>query len=445
MFINGMIRLLIVMSLTIGVFHSTVAYALTDNFESGSLEDNWINAGSRFWSVSSATSVDPIQGNFAAVTRTQAGENTVAVLQSATDTRGGTVTFFARTESQSSLNELVFSIDGVVQTSISGTTPWTRYQFQLTPGAHILSWVYEGDSFFSDGAAFVDNISGPQQNLAIFNNVSEGENCAIAESSLTVSDFLGPIEGLTRSNFRVFVNDERRTDFDLEFVGNGNALNTALVMDYSGSLSRIDENNAESAAAQFVNQMDSNDRSTIIKFASRVERTQALTANRSALIQAAFREPDVGSLTAFYDGVLRGIQDIDETTGDRVVIAYTDGFENNSFASLQQIITSAVNNDVRVFTVGLGSFIDEDELRLIASSTGGQFVQVEQSASLASLYQTLRSEAGSGQYEISLESFPNAEIRIEVTTSGRTATVTREFRGCPVLPPIYEVIFDDEE
>ena len=233
------------------------------------------------------------------------------------------LSFYARTNSDSSLNDLDFSIDGEVVLTIDRTTPWTRYEFDLTPGPHTLSWVYDAGSSVFDGAAFIDDIRGPDQNLGIFGSVSNGETCLIAENSVIVSDNLGLINGLTESNFRVFVDGELRTDFSLSLIGNGNRLNTALVMDYSGSLSSTDEANAESAAAQFISLMDGNDSTSIVKFASEVEQTQALTSSRNALLSAAFRDPNTGVLTAFYDGVVLGVRNLNSTTGNRVVIAYT--------------------------------------------------------------------------------------------------------------------------
>jgi len=446
MLLKKIVHILLLIASALGVvLNSGISHALNDNFESGSFQSNWVNTGDRVWSVRSSDFVDAVEGSFAAVTTRQGGDDTLAILESTTNTNGGILSFFARTESRSSLNELEFSIDGEVVLTVDQTTPWTRYQFNLTPGPHTLSWVYDAGSSFFDGAAFIDNIRGPQQNIGIFNSVSEGETCRVAENSITVSDNFGRIDGLTDANFRVFVNGELTTDFELSFLGNGSPLNTAIVMDYSGSLSSTDEANAESAAAQFINLMDGNDRSSIVKFASTVEQTQALTSSRNALLSAAFQEPDVGGLTAFYDAVLRGVGNLTTTTGNRVVIAYTDGFENRSNATLQQMINTAINNDTRVFTVGLGGNIDEEELRFIASSTGGLFALVENSSDLVSLYQTLRSDAGEGQYMISLEAFLNSEIRIDVVVGGRTATITTLFTGCPVLAPIYEILLEEEE
>lgn len=171
--------------------------------------------------------------------------------------------------------------------------------------------------------------------------------------------------------------------------GSGQAVSTSLVLDYSGSMSS-DIGNLETAATTFVNNMQAADRGEIIKFGTNVVREQSYTADKGLLQTAITRTTTAGGVTALYDATYMGITDTARETGQRAVIAFTDGYENNSsiITSQQALINAARANGVAIFTVGLGG-ADTTGLQAIASQTGGFFYNAPNSAQLSTIYQQI--------------------------------------------------------
>jgi hypothetical protein len=168
--------------------------------------------------------------------------------------------------------------------------------------------------------------------------------------------------------------------------GSGQAISSSLVLDYSGSMSS-DIANLETAAGTFVNNMQAADRGEIIKFGTTVVREQIYTADKTALHTAITRATSASGVTSLYDATYMGITDTARETGQRAVIAFTDGYENNStiITSQTALINAAKANGVPIFTVGLGS-ADSTGLQAIASQTGGFYYSAPTSAQLAAIY-----------------------------------------------------------
>jgi hypothetical protein len=72
----------------------------------------------------------------------------------------GSISFFRRTDTESSFDFLRFSIDGTQVGSWSGVVAYSQVSFPLTAGTHTLSWSYTKDGSVSTAAdaVYVDNI-----------------------------------------------------------------------------------------------------------------------------------------------------------------------------------------------------------------------------------------------------------------------------------------------
>lgn len=169
--------------------------------------------------------------------------------------------------------------------------------------------------------------------------------------------------------------------------GSGQSISTSLVLDYSGSMSG-DIANLETAATAFVNNMQSNDRGEIIKFGDVPVVEQVFTADKNALRTAITRTTSAGGVTAFWDATYQGLQDTQPEGGQKAVIAFTDGYENNSIhiTSQAQLIQEARTRGIPIFTIGLGS-ADQTGLQAIASQTNGRYYLAPDSSQLALIYQ----------------------------------------------------------
>jgi VWFA-related protein len=199
---------------------------------------------------------------------------------------------------------------------------------------------------------------------------------------------------LAAGNFRVTYNNSVIPSGSLRLStasGAGQSISSSLVLDYSGSMSG-DITNLESAATTFVNNMQSADRGDIIKFDTSIVVMQAFTADKNALRTAIADDTTYtfGGSTALYDAIWQGVQDASSETGQRAVVAFTDGGENSStiVTSESDLISRAKSRGVPVYTIGLGS-ADAITLQDIAQQTNGRFYLAPDSAQLAAIYQQI--------------------------------------------------------
>ena len=193
---------------------------------------------------------------------------------------------------------------------------------------------------------------------------------------------------------------------DFDFVANKSSLSVAIVMDYSRSIVSIDGavSNMENAAKAFVQQMNGDDEAEIIKYSGTVEVTQEFTSDLSLLIAAIEYDPQFPGGTALYDAVEYATDRIKERNKDRkAIIVLTDGQENSSLASLEEIIDQAKTNFIPVYTVGFGD-ADPIVLQELADETGGSYSESEASDNLIGIYTRLADLLFKNQYILSYDS-----------------------------------------
>jgi len=207
--------------------------------------------------------------------------------------------------------------------------------------------------------------------------------------------------------------------------GSGQSISSSLVLDYSGSMGSQDIVDMESAAEIFVNNMQAADRGEIIKFGSYVYREQAYTSTKSLLISAITGSTSASGSTALYDGIYMGLTDTALESGQRAVVAFTDGYENASTHTQSDIVGYAQSNGIPIYTIGLG-YADTASLQTIATQTNGQYYEAPDSTQLAAIYQQI-ARIFTNTMIISWPSFvyqSGAMVSITVTYSCSTGTYT---------------------
>jgi VWFA-related protein len=216
---------------------------------------------------------------------------------------------------------------------------------------------------------------------------------------LSVTDQDGtPLENFKRGNFEVSEVTTTKTydvdlgDITLSTVGqSGQPVATAMVMDYSGSMSGQPSTDMETAVKTFIGLMQTQDKAEIIKFSDYAEVVQSFTSNKSSLTAAVDGSwPGAGGMTALCDGIWQGVTDAGSVSGMRAVIAFTDGKENSSSYSHMwpYLIPYAQSNHVAIYTVGLGD-CDSLILKDACTSTGGRFFYAPTSQGLQQIYQLI--------------------------------------------------------
>ncbi len=166
------------------------------------------------------------------------------------------------------------------------------------------------------------------------------------------------------------------------------SLHAALTIDCSDSMNWNDEQDEDGdcyrklAATGFIDQMDENDMSSLIFFHEDAILIQALTGDKTTLKDALNRMFSNGYTN--YDSALEAAYDSldisNNADSENIIIFISDGVptDNNGVATDFDVysntyIQSAIENDVRIYTVGLTESADQTVLKDIADITGGEY------------------------------------------------------------------------
>jgi VWFA-related protein len=179
---------------------------------------------------------------------------------------------------------------------------------------------------------------------------------------------------------------------------------SVLVLDTSGSMKNA-LNDAQRAAATFIDNTRADDEVLIIDFSDKVKVAQGFTTDKQAL-RNAVRGTRARGNTALYDAIFEATQSFGGKKGRKVIIVLTDGKDDDgtnhplSQKKVEQAIAAANEVNVPVFTIGLGASVDETVLMKTAEQTGGRFFLSPASTDLENLYREIGAQL-EGQYVVS--------------------------------------------
>ena len=303
---------------------------------------------------------------------------------------------------------------------------------------HQTGWKYTGPAYYN-ADYFGDMLLGPpdtHDSIQVTINQIDDTGFPTINSYVSVLDKTGnSIIGLDETNFLVKEDGVRELPITVTPYGGAQKVNVAMAMDYSGSMSNQAIADMETAAHTFVNLMETNDEGAIFKFSSYVQKMIGFTSDKNALhnaINASF--PGAGQGTALYDAIYNAVTEAIGQSGRKAVLALTDGKDNQSIRTINQIIAYANQFNTPVFTIGLGASIDEYVLKKIANETGGEYYAAPTSSDLDEIYKKI-SEYLRNQYLVTYTTHnPRRDgtwrnVYIEVTYLNAVGSDTAGYRA----------------
>ncbi len=153
---------------------------------------------------------------------------------------------------------------------------------------------------------------------------------------------------------------------------NGNqGVSFNICADKSGSMDN-DMDTMKNAMNEFVDAMDtdSGDRAELISFDSYIMYMCTYTTDKT-LLKNGINNMVADGGTAFYDALYEATMNAGNQKGARCVIAFTDGDDNESTHSAQEVIDYANSLNVPIFIIGTTNY--GGTYQTIAESTGGWF------------------------------------------------------------------------
>lgn len=168
-------------------------------------------------------------------------------------------------------------------------------------------------------------------------------------------------------------------DFQIVEYSKNDSLTNAIsvVLDHSGSMGDDRAKILQKGTINFVNSKDIADALALIKFDQSIRIESLLKKNKEELLKY-FKINGLygmGGGTALVDAISAGISTIKDTRNfdQKSVIVFTDGNENSSLVTKREMILRALENKVKINTIGYGDYISEDYLKAIADYTGGSY------------------------------------------------------------------------
>jgi len=178
--------------------------------------------------------------------------------------------------------------------------------------------------------------------------------------------------------------------------GETGPLTTILVMDISGSMNNGGKlEAAKTAARAYVAQMRPDDRAGLITFNTQVTYAQPITSDHATL-DLAIDNLEASDDTAMYDALAKAADVLQAESGRKAIIVLTDGLDNRSQVTAEDVISAVGPGGLSISTIGLGDpaelgtnfGVDEAALNSLAERAGGVFGYAQDAASLQSLYET---------------------------------------------------------
>ncbi len=259
-----------------------------------------------------------------------------------------------------------------------------------------------------------------------------------------------PVWNLKKSNLLLTENNIAQTIDSVDLLSKNQIINISIILDHSGSMQQSDDlfdtlkypemskyifdgfiyttedfkfpegyiapiDHAKSAISSFNKSFDSKkDLINLIGFSSRVDFDFPFT-NDFVEIDSVLSLMQADSMTAFYDALIKGIQNVEQTEGLKSIVALTDGLNNHSTSTFEDVLESATRKDIPIYVIGIGS-VNIDTLTMLANLTGGHFYHTTNPESLSNVYELI-SRTIQSVYELNYNSsnLSNIDSLIEIS------------------------------
>jgi VWFA-related protein len=197
------------------------------------------------------------------------------------------------------------------------------------------------------------------------------------------------VPGLPRAAFRVFEDD--RPQILASFVSQNVPLELVAALDVSLSMTPSMED-LKGAARVFLSSLPPEGQVTLIAFNDNIFTLARRTTSPEVRLRAVDRLAPWGG-TALYDVVIRGMNQLEQQTGRRAFVLFSDGEDQSSRSTEEAAIARVEASDAMIYAVGLGRAssvrVFRQLLERLASVSGGRSLFPERSDELQGAFATI--------------------------------------------------------
>jgi len=242
------------------------------------------------------------------------------------------------------------------------------------------------------------------------------------------------VPDLEREDFTVL--DNGKPQEIVFFQNDVQPFTVVVTLDFSFSMN----NNLDllrAAAEQFFLRMLPADKGQVGAFSDKIQFSGHFTNDRDDLI-LALKDLQYGNPTRLYDAIDTSIDLLDDASGRKVVLVFTDGDDTASRRSFGDVLTKARDKEVMVYAIGLQSeFFNgarvtrsrpASALRKLADETGGGYFELKKTAELAPTFTRVMQELHS-LYALGFSptNLDGKEHKLEVRVKSGTTRARRTY------------------
>jgi hypothetical protein len=256
---------------------------------------------------------------------------------------------------------------------------------------------------------------------------------------------------------RIYENGVFRTLQSMTCPSQTEAVSVALALDRSASVAGTTILRIKEGAWRFVELFQQHgtgqDEGAIFSFGSDVTMHTGMTSDWAELADAINNVYPYG-LTAMYDAIIDALNEVHNNGSNalKAVVVLTDGDDNNSTATLSEVISRAQQLGIPVYCVGI-SYVEMkepmDRLRQIADMTGGVFIEVNHPDDIVPAFNSMMSMLTNGgndcimTYTSECPDGTARELKVIAEACGLSDTAVVHFKA-PLDPnlPVVSVWFD---
>ena len=163
-------------------------------------------------------------------------------------------------------------------------------------------------------------------------------------------------------------------------------LKVDMVADVSGSMSGQPIQEAKESMSNFIRsvQFSAGDMVELTSFSTGVRLEQEFCGDEGLLL-SKINDLYTGDSTSLYDALYTAVERTAAQSGARCVMAFTDGQDNYSDCTRDDVVDAAQRYHVPVFIIGIGD-ADYSDASYIAQQTGGVYYNIHDVYSMESIY-----------------------------------------------------------
>jgi Ca-activated chloride channel homolog len=322
----------------------------------------------------------------------------------------GSTLLRARVDPSDAVISLTFFVDGRQACAL------TRVPFECEwdAGATIAEHQVRAVAAMKGGARVVQTMRTKAVGYA------ERVDVDVVQVTVSVSDSRGRfVKGIPQDAFHV--QEDGRPQAITHFASEDVPLELVAAIDISGSMAPAMPR-VKTAVKEFLGEVPAQDRVTLLGFNDNIFTLTRKATDAAERMRAVDRLAPWGS-TALYDVLLRGIDILGRQTGRKALVVFTDGEDQGSHATINDVERRMQSSDVTLYMIGQGRGVTMDALKRVmerlSAPTGGRAIFTDSIDELHTAFADLLDEL-SNQYLLGYQSSNNRRddawrrIRVEV-------------------------------